>query len=279
MKQTELILNSDGSVYHLALKPQEIADTVITVGDPHRVGIVSQYFDSIQFKKEKREFVTHTGTLSGKPISVISTGIGTDNVDIVFNELHALKTMTGVDFTPYKFIRLGTSGAIREDIAIDSILASNSALGLDGLMHFYKDYSQDEVLQSLINQHSSLQKLPAPYWEPASVNLLDKFKGLYNLSGVTVTAAGFYGPQGRHVNSVPIAPNFIELLGSSDFRSNPITNLEMETAGIYGLANLLGHQSISVSAILANRVTGEFSANADKIVKSMLEKALDIIVS
>ena len=279
MKSSELILNSDGSVYHLALKPGEVSNTIITVGDPERVAKVSEKFDRIELKKEKREFVTHTGFLGGKRLTVISTGIGTDNVDIVFNELHALKTIAGDDRTGYKFIRLGTSGAVRPDQDIDTVLISSAAIGLDGLMHFYEWDDQEEALSEMIEKMPVWKKLPKPYAASGAPALIDKFNDIADTIGVTVTAPGFYAPQGRSVNTPARVPGFVELLGKSAFNGNPITNIEMETAGIYGLASLLGHQAISISSILANRATDDFSKKPEAIVEKMIENALEILVS
>ncbi len=279
MKSTELILNSDGSIYHLALKPGEVSDTVITVGDPERVGKVSQLFESIEIKREKREFVTHTGMYKGKRLTVISTGIGTDNIDIVFNELHSLKQMQGSLDSPYKFIRLGTSGTVRNDVAVDSVLISESALGFDGLLHFYEWNEGEKEVDDLMQSDNRFLKLPRPYAAFAGSELISKFNTLADTIGVTVTAPGFYAPQGRSVNAPIKVPNFVELLSESTFGGKPITNIEMETAGIYGLSSLFGHQAISISAILANRSTGEFSQKPEKVVEDMIGEALEIIVT
>lgn len=279
MKSSELILNPDGSVYHLALKPGEVSNTIITVGDPERVAKVSDRFDSIELKKEKREFVTHTGFLGGKRLTVISTGIGTDNVDIVFNELHALKTLAGEEASGYKLIRLGTSGAVRPDQNIDTVLISSAALGLDGIMHFYKWNEAEQAVVEMIDKFPDWKNLPKPYAALGSDLLIEKFSSIADTIGVTVTAPGFYAPQGRSVNAPAKVPGFVELLGSTTFQGKPITNIEMETAGIYGLASLLNHQAISISSILANRSTGEFSQNPEAIVEKMIDNALEIMVN
>lgn len=279
MKSSELILNPDGSVYHLALKPGELSNTIITVGDPERVAKVSDRFDSIELKKEKREFVTHTGFLGGKRLTVISTGIGTDNVDIVFNELHALKTLAGEEASGYKLIRLGTSGAVRPDQNIDTVLISSAALGLDGLMHFYKWNKAEQAVAEMMDKFPDWKNLPKPYAALGSDLLINKFSSIAESIGVTVTAPGFYAPQGRSVNAPVRVPGFVELLGRSTFQGKPITNIEMETAGIYGLASLLNHQAISISSILANRSTGEFSQNPEAIVEKMIDNALEIMIN
>jgi uridine phosphorylase len=278
MKSTELILNADGSVYHLALKPGEVSDTVITVGDPDRVAKVSQLFDSVDIIREKREFVTHTGMYKGLRLSVISTGIGTDNIDIVFNELHSLKQMAGTLQKPYSFIRLGTSGTVQNNIAINSILISEAALGFDGLLHFYEWNEGQTLIDELLQSDTRYGRLPRPYAAFAGEELLRQFKPMCDTIGVTVTAPGFYAPQGRSVNAPIKVPDFTQLLTQSYLGTTPITNIEMETAGIYGLASLFGHQAISISAILANRSTGEFSTQPERIVQNMIESALEIIV-
>ncbi len=279
MKSTELILNSDGSIYHLALKPGEVGDTIVTVGDPERVAKVSRLFDSIELKREKREFVTHTGVYRGKRLTVISTGIGTDNIDIVFNELHSLKDMAGTLDTPYQFIRLGTSGTIRDEVAVDSILISEVALGFDGLMHFYEWDEMEGDITKLLNGNPEFQKLPRPYAARADREILSRFEPMAHTTGVTITAPGFYAPQGRSVNAPARVGDFIGLLSKSSLAGRPITNIEMETAGIYGLSALFGHQAVSISSILANRSTGEFSARPEKVVEEMIQRALDISVS
>ena len=276
---SELILNKDGSVYHLALKPGDVSDTVITVGDPDRVSLVSSLFDTIEVRKQKREFVTHTGRMSGKRISVISTGIGTDNVDIVINELHALKVMTGEQDQPYQFVRLGTSGAVRVDQSVDALLLSKDAIGLDGLMNFYKWDKYAVEIENLVDQNEDWKLLPKPYAASCDDALYERFIPLADAVGVTVTAPGFYAPQGRSVNVPARVKNFIQLLEKSSFNGKAITNLEMETAGIYGLSSLLGHEAISISAILANRSTGEFSKRPDEVVARMIHNALEILLA
>ncbi|MCL6265873.1 nucleoside phosphorylase [Flagellimonas myxillae] len=281
---SELILNPDGSIYHLNLHPEDISDTIITVGDPDRVRSVSKYFDSIEIEKSRREFLTHTGAINGKRITVISTGIGTDNIDIVFNELDAL---VNVDFstrqikdqlTILNFIRIGTSGAIQHDIPVDSFLLSESAVGFDGLMHFYATGQHaNKGLEHSLNEFLG--------WNPhhiqayafdADAALSEKFKGNHIRFGITATNSGFYGPQGRSIRLTPKLQGFNERLASFSHQDRRVTNLEMETAGIYGLAKLHGHRAVSLNAILANRSSGEFSKSAfrtvDNLIKFTLEK-------
>lgn len=283
--ESELIINPDGSIYHLQVKPHELADTIITVGDPHRVESVSRYFDSIQHKCEHREFVTHTGFLNNKRISVISTGIGTDNIDIVFNELDAL---VNIDFatrtikdelTQLDIIRVGTSGSVQEDLDVDTILISEAALGMDGLLNFYSHENtiQETVYLEAFKSHiRPYIKNASPYITSAGQSLLQKFESHYP-KGTTITANGFYAPQGRALRLNREFPGFIEHISAFRHKHFRITNLEMETAGIYGLGGLLGHNCLSVNAILANRVKHKFSDNPTAIVTKMIEETLELI--
>lgn len=278
---TDLILNSDGSIYHLNLLPEDVAQTVITVGDPNRVALISKYFDRIELKKGKREFITHTGYLGNKRITVISTGIGTDNIDIVLNELDAL---VNIDFTLRKpksqltsldIIRIGTSGAIQPDIETGSTVISEYALGLDTLMQYYvHDLDGNEHdLQDAAHSYFHHLKGLNPYVTSASKVLLERFeKDL--VKGITVTSPGFYAPQGRQIRVRTTIPDFIELL--SNFRMNDfrLTNLEMETAGIYALAKSLGHNAVSINAILGNRITNEFTKSPEYVITTAIEKIL-----
>ena len=285
----ELILNPDGSIYHLNLHPEQVAPTIITVGDPERVEMVSQYFDRIEHKVRKREFVTHTGYIGTKRVTVISTGIGTDNIDIVFNELDALfnidlqqKIIQPV-FTPLTFIRIGTSGCLRKDIPLDAFLVSTYAVGLDNLLHYYQlpqtvvsKQLQDKI-QTSFKAASSIAL--SPYVVAGSTPLIQGLgKDMY--SGITLTVPGFYGPQGRQLRAPVRQTDLIEVFQKIDVSAiTPLvlTNLEMETAGIYGLARVLGHQAISFNALLANRETGAFSTQAGKTVKQLIETVLERI--
>ncbi|SFS80708.1 nucleoside phosphorylase [Sphingobacterium wenxiniae] len=278
---SELILNADGSIYHLNLLPEDLASTIIFVGDPDRVAEVSKYFDHIEVKKGKREFITHTGQLGGKRISVISTGIGTDNIDIVFNEIDAL---VNVDFatrslksqlTSLDIIRIGTSGSIQGDIKMGTILASEYAIGFDALMQYYvKHYSEDEQdIQSAIMQHFPDIRL-TPYVGSASKRLLHKIAQDLP-KGITMTAPGFYAPQGRSVRSINVFPDLIQKANSFRIKGRFMTNLEMETAGIYALANMFGHHALSINAILASRVNDSFSAKPQEIIDEAIRYVLD----
>jgi len=278
---SELILNADGSIYHLNLLPDDLASTIIFVGDPDRVGSVSKYFDTIEIRKGKREFITHTGTLRNKRISVISTGIGTDNIDIVFNEIDAL---ANIDFdtrtlkrnlTSLDIIRIGTSGSIQGDIKMGTILASEFAIGFDALMQYYiKSYSPQELeIQSAIQKEFSSLSFK-PYVGRASSELIERIaKELPK--GITMTAPGFYAPQGRSVRSMNVYPDLIQRVNAFKINGRLITNLEMETAGIYALANMFGHRALSINAILASRVNEAFSSNPNEIIDQAIRYVLD----
>ncbi len=284
---SELILNPDGSIYHLNLLPDDIADTIITVGDPGRVSQVSKHFDSVEVKKGKREFITHTGILSGKRITVISTGIGTDNIDIVLNELDAL---ANIDFSSrtikgkkrqLSFIRIGTSGSIQPNVPTDSFVLSSSGAGFDGLLYFYDSGQvRNKDLEANLNDHLGWHPLNIrPYAVDFDENLAHQFTGNRIRLGITATNSGFYGPQGRSLRLTLRIPDFNERLAAFSYQNNQITNLEMETAAIYGLAKLHGHRAISLNAILANRATGEFSKNGKKTIDQLIQYTLEKITS
>lgn len=288
LSPSELIINSDGSIYHLNLLPNDVANTIITVGDPDRVAMVSKHFDTIEVKRQHREFVTHTGFYFGKRLSVLSTGIGTGNIDIVLNELDAL---VNIDFntrmvknnkTALQIIRLGTSGAIQPNISIDSFILSNLALGFDNLLHFYGNTASilNEVFSENFTKHCNWNPNNSkPYAVGADPALLSLFKSQKTVEGITTTNIGFYGPQGR-VLRLPLEDPFLnKKIASFQYNGKKITNLEMETAAIYGLAKLLGHKAISLNAILANRVTGEFSIHPKKTIEKLILYTLQTLVS
>ncbi|MEW7291798.1 nucleoside phosphorylase [Aquimarina sp. 2304DJ70-9] len=284
---SELILNEDGSIYHLNIKPEHLAQTIITVGDPDRVEQVTQYFDHIECKIKKREFHTQTGTYKNHRITVISTGIGTDNIDIVFNELDALANIDLVnrevkkDHTSLQIIRIGTSGAIQADIPIDSFVISEMAIGFDSLLHFYdsKNVQLQEVSNALLKHLDWDENKSVPYVVASDQKLSNHMQSKITRKGVTVTNVGFYGPQGR-VLRLPLQDKELnKKMASFEYNNKRITNLEMETAAIYGLAKLLGHEAISMNAIIANRATGEFSQNPKKVVDRLIQYTLDKIVS
>lgn len=277
--ESELILNSDGSVYHLHLKPEHLASTIFTVGDPDRVPLVSRLFDSIEFKAAKREFVTHTGFVGKKRVTVISTGIGTDNVEILMTELDAL---VNVDLSTrqekaiknsLQIIRLGTSGALQADIPVGMLLASKTAIGLDSLFQFYPDLVGDQTFAAEVQ--ATLGLAFRPYEANASEELLSQLPESF-LHGVTITAPGFYAPQGRAVRLKPRIDGMMNRLTNLNFLGERLSNFEMETAGYYGLGELLGHQMLSLNAIVANRITKEFDKKAEKTVERLIHSALEV---
>jgi uridine phosphorylase len=282
--ESELVLNPDGSVYHLHLRPENIADTVITVGDPDRVEEISKHFDTIEFKTRKREFVTHTGILNNKRLTVLSTGIGPDNIDIVLNELDAAvnfdlntrqpKTVK----TSLEIIRLGTCGSLQADIPADDIVVSTHGIGLDNLLHFYpfeNEVADIYLLEAFNKQVMQSAVGVVPYICQGSSGLIHKL-GKGHHQGITLTCPGFYGPQGRSLRLTAKYAGIVQRASDFKFHEHRITNFEMETAAMYGLGQLLGHECISISVILANRTNGTFSANpqkaVDKLIVHMLER-------
>ncbi len=280
--ESELIINKDGSVYHLNLKPGDVADTIIAVGDPGRVYLVSQFFDSIDFEMNKREFITHTGTYKGKKITVISTGMGTDNIEIFMTEIDAL---SNIDLSSreiksrkkkLKIIRVGTSGSLQNDIPIGSHVVSEYGIGLDTLMHFY-EFPQNKFEQEISQDIREKIGLPfTPYMAKGSQSLKRQI-GFDMIAGNTITTPGFYAPQGRKLRLDLKYPNMIEALNYYHKDQFWITNFEMETAGYYAMANLLGHDMLSVNAIIANRIKNKFSKDPQKIVIALIKKVLDRI--
>jgi len=284
---SELIINPRGAVYHLDLRPDELADTIITVGDPDRVANVSKHFDHIEHQSAHREFITHTGYIGTKRISVMSTGIGPDNIDIALNEVDAL---VNIDFETrcikdtkksVSIIRLGTCGSLQGEVGVDQLVAGTHGLGIDNLLHFYQPNYNNEEQQILaaFEQHTNIQAHHIkPYISSASAGLLKHFTEGYN-HGITVTCPGFYGPQGRILRLPLKMPNLVDQMTSVRFGNHHIANFEMETSAIYGLCNLLGHQCLSINVIVANRVNKEFSKDGAKAVDHMIQKSLGIIAS
>jgi uridine phosphorylase len=284
---SELIINGRGAIYHLDCRPDEIATNIITVGDPDRVIEVSKHFDLVEVKNHHREFVTHTGYLNKKRITVVSTGIGTDNIDIVLNELDALvninlETRTiKENLTQLNIIRVGTSGSLQKDVPVDSFVVSTHGLGIDNLLNFYRQNNNEEekqLIQSFITQTQLTANFASPYISSASGNLIKNFTDGFH-SGITVTCPGFYGPQGRVLRLGLSSPFLIDNLTAFTFGQHRITNFEMETAGIYGLGNILGHHCLSISAVVANRITKEFSKDGTAAVEKLIKKTLNIIAS
>lgn len=282
--ETELILGKDNRVYHINLRNEDIADDVIVVGDQNRVAQISSYFSKIDFKTEHREFITHTGTFNGKRITVLSTGIGTDNIDIVLNELDAAvninleKRELNPIHRKLNIIRLGTSGSLQGDIPVNGLVASSHGIGLDGLLNFYENWrtvNENEISEAFI-KHSNWQKnLAYPYCVAASSDMLTKFIDDNLFVGITATAPGFYGPQGRQIRLKSSAPNLNELLTEFNYNNLRITNFEMETSALYGLGKLLNHNCLTICVIIANRVRKEFTSNYNKSVDILIENCLN----
>lgn len=285
--ESELIINDRGAVYHLDLRPEEIAGTVITVGDPDRVKEVSKHFDAIEVKRQHREFITHTGRIGNKRITVLSSGIGPDNIDIVINELDAL---VNIDFETREIkkqlgsiniVRIGTSGSLQADIPVDNFVASTHGLGIDNLLNFYR-YEQNEedneLIQSFITHTQMHGQMSHPYITGAAPSLLKNFVTGFH-QGITVTCPGFYGPQGRVLRLGIRNPELINRLTDFRFGQHRITNFEMETSAIYGLGRLLGHNCLAVNAIVANRIKKEFSKDGKAAVENLIRKFLEIFAA
>ena len=278
--ETELILTPENKIYHLNLSKEEIANDIILVGDPDRVSVISNKFESIEHKIQNREFVTHTGILNGKRISVIATGIGPDNIDIIVNELDALVNIDFKNRTINKkkktlnLIRLGTSGGLQKDIEVDSFLVSSFGLGLDNIAHFYESEEIiEQDMSSKYKQHANWpENLSNPYIVKASDNLLSLFPDVKK--GITATAPGFYGPQGRTLRLNPYITNLHEKMESFNYKENRITNFEMETSALYYLGKSLGHNTLTLCAIIANRLTKEYSKDYKKTVEKMIDLVL-----
>ncbi len=282
ISETDLILNPDGSVYHLNLLPKHISDTIIMVGDPSRVYMVSQFFDEVEFEMNKREFITHVGKFNGKRITVISTGIGTDNVEIVFTELDALVNIDLKTREPksrkkkLKIIRVGTSGALQEDVPLGTHLVTDYAVGLDNLMNFY-DLPMDDFEAGVAHDLHRKTGLPfMPYVVRGSQSLREQI-GFDMMQGNTVTCPGFYAPQGRVLRLPLRFPKLLEDFNYYHKGEFWLTNFEMETSGYYAMARLLGHDALSVNAIIANRIKNKFSKNPNKVIESLIKKVLERI--
>ena len=282
IKTSELILNPDGSIYHLNLRPEHLAPIIITVGDPDRVDHVSRYFDTIEFKIQKREFKTHTGVYKNQQISVISTGIGSDNIDIVLNELDALVNIDfktrriKPDLTSLKIVRIGTSGALQPDIPVDSFLLSSYAIDINGMLQSYQlKRIQNTAIETAFCKHTNWDSERAkPVVVQNSKSLETQLLDNTIHHGITATCGGFYGPQGRILRLQPKDSIFRDKLQSFRFENLRITNFEMETSAIYGLSKLLGHQACSMNAILANRANGTFSKNSEGTVDQLIKYTL-----
>ncbi|RYD56381.1 MAG: phosphorylase [Sphingobacteriales bacterium] len=285
--ESELIINEHGTIYHLDLAPEQLADTVVTVGDPGRVQEVSKYFDRIEHKAQHREFITHTGYVGKKRISIVSTGIGPDNIDIVLSELDAL---ANIDFSArmlkaqkrsLNIIRLGTCGSLQADVPIGSLIASSYGIGLDNLLHYYRFQNNPEeaFLLQAFQQHTRLSGAPiAPYIAQSAIGLRKHFtKGF--IHGITVTCPGFYGPQGRALRAPLAYPNLPDALSSFNSHNERILNFEMETSAIYGLGKILGHQCLSLNVAITNRFQKTFNYDKAAAIDNMIKNALEVIAS
>ena len=284
IKESELILNPDGSIYHLNLRPEQVADTIILVGDPNRVPRVSAYFDTIEFSTQKREFCTHTGTYKGKRLTALSTGIGPDNIDIVINELDALFNIDlhtrkpKERLTSLNIVRFGTSGSLQADIPVDSFVLSSHGLGMDNMLHAYKDapnvreIAMEEAFMAYTQWNTDKGR---PYIVGCGETLKQRLLTDKVFEGITGTAPGFYGPQGRMLRLPVQDPTLNDKLHSFNYKGYRMTNLEMETSAIYGLSKLLGHQADSLNAIIANRAAGTFTKDTKKVVEELIVYGLE----
>lgn len=280
---SELIINQDGSIFHLHLTPDQIADDIILVGDPGRVAVVSENFDTIEHIVQNREFITHTGTYRGKRFSVIATGIGTDNIDIVLNELDALVNIDLATRTIKKehkslnFVRIGTSGGLQEDMPVDSVLMSEMAIGFDGLLNFYKDRDSvcNKTIESQFLKHMNWNPLIAtPYFVNASENLMSRIDNKFR-RGLTISSPGFYGPQGRELRLQIQDRAINDKIRSFRFNDKCITNYEMESSALFGLSALLGHNAATVCVIIANRYAKQYSKDYKPHIKKLVKIVLN----
>ncbi len=284
IKNSELIINRDGSIFHLHLRPGEIADKIILVGDPGRVKMISSHFEKSEFTRSNREFVATTGIYRGIRITVLSTGIGTDNIDIVVNELDALanidleKREIKPEHKKLQFVRIGTSGGLQPDLPLNSLVVTRKSIGFDGMLHFYAGLEKhcDLDFESQFRKFTHWNKnLPKPYVIDASDKLLNVFSGREFIHGITISAPGFYGPQGRELR-LPLAdPDLNHKIEEFRFGESKVTNFEMESSAIYGLSKLLGHDAITICAIIANRVSLEANENYKSVMENLVSLVLE----
>lgn len=285
-KKTELITNRDGSIFHLNLLPEDIANKIIIVGDPGRVEMLSSLLSDIRVRKENREFRTVTGSFEGNELTVISSGIGTDNIDILINELDALANInlsTGEikeDPVSLTFVRLGTSGGLRSDVPAGSFVMTETAIGFDGLLHFYEGYDWllDNMLTSVLAEYLEWpDTLSFPYAVNANKELFDLFRNEKFIKGITISAPGFYAPQGRRLRLETFDNEINNKLAEFSFRGRTISNYEMESSAIYGLSGLLGHKALTICVVIGNRVTGEFINDYKPYVMDLASRVMRII--
>ncbi len=284
---SELIINPDGSIFHLHLKPGEIADQIILVGDPGRAKLIGNYFDTLEVSVESREFVTRTGMYNGKRLTVLSTGIGTDNIDIVLNELDAL---VNIDFktrlpkdekVTLEFTRIGTTGSLQADIPVDSFILSEYAGGFDGLIYYYQSYEkalEKDLTKAFLASAPIAGEYISPYFCKASGSFMDAL-GKKSVKGITLSAPGFYGPQGRSLRLQSVFTNFINQAADFTYHGYSITNFEMESSAIYGLSHMLGHKAQTICAVIANRKTGEASPDYLQTIEQLISYTLEVISS
>lgn len=288
IKSSELLINVDGSIFHLHLKPEQIADNIILVGDPGRVELIGKLLTDVEFQVQNREFVSTTGKYNNKRITIVSTGIGTDNIDIVVNELDALANIDlktreiKPDHRTLNFVRIGTSGGLQDFLSVNSFVISKKAIGFDGLLNFYanRDSVSDLAFEAAFKQHTSWGKqLTSPYVVNCSEKLFSKIHQTDTISGVTISAPGFYGPQGR-VLRLPLAdPLLNEKIESFTFEGQKITNFEMECSAIYGLSQLLSHEALTICLIIANRVKKDANANYHESMETLIKLVLERLTS
>jgi uridine phosphorylase len=284
MKESDLIVNADGSIYHLKLRPEEIPDLVLVSGDPARIAMISDHFDTIEFKRQNREFVSHLGHYRGKRILALSTGIGPDNIDIVMNELDALVNIDLETRKPLEhhrtltIIRIGTSGTLHADVPIGTYVISSHGMGMDGSLHYYQgleEITDTELTREFIRQTNWPSFLPVPYIIPGTPELIQKLS-LGGITGITATAGGFYGPQGRVLRLQNAFPEMLDVMAKFSWKNNRIINFEMETSSLYGLGAMLGHEVASICVLLANRATGEYTRtikeDEEKLIVFVLNK-------
>jgi len=286
LEPSELILNPDGSVYHLALRPDQLGDLVLVVGDPGRVALISKHFDNIEHRSQNREFIAHTGVYHGKRITALATGIGTDNIDIVLNELDALVNIDLEQRTPRReqrsltIVRMGTCGALQEDIPVDEFVVSHSGLGLDNVMHFYANEQTDDelrMLQAFLAHTEWLDNLPIPYIAAGDQALVNEL-GRGNHVGITATAGGFYGPQGRQLRAIPSVMGLNDAFTTFQHEGLRLANYEMETSALYGLSGLLGHRACTICSVVANRLRKEYSRDHHAAIERMIDLVLERLV-
>lgn len=287
MKESDLILNEDGSIYHLHLRPEDIPDLILLSGDPGRISKISDHFDHVDFKRQNREFVSHAGTLKGKKLLALSTGIGPDNIDIVMNELDAL---VNIDLNTREIngnrrsltiVRIGTSGTLHADIPVGTLVTASHGMGMDGSLHYYRrlvDVTDHDLTREFIRQTDWPAFLPMPYIIPGTPSLIQKLSSR-GILGITVTASGFYGPQGRELRLRSSFPGMLDSLAKFSYKNHRIVNFEMETSSLYGLGAMLGHEVATICVLLANRATGEYTRTMKEDEEKLISYVLDKVTS